>query len=73
MKALSGPGVIPAMCTFREEFDDHEHVVGHEPAERGDLDGEEVGGRDAFPMGGQKRAPRRPLTSLGRGLYAVLS
>ena len=57
----------------RRELDDDEHVVGHEPAERGDLDGEEVGGRDAFPMGGQKRAPRRPLTSLGRGLDAVLS
>ena len=57
----------------RRELDDDEQVVGHEPVERSDLDGEEVGGRDAFPMGGQKRAPRRPLTSLGRGLDAVLS
>ena len=68
-----GPGSDSSNVHFsRRELDDDEHVVGHEPAERGDLDGEEVGGRDAFPMGGQKRAPRRPLTSLGRGLNAVL-
>ncbi len=52
---------------------DHDEYVGHEPAEHRDLDGEEVGGRDGFPMGDQKRAPGRPLTSLGRGLDAVLS
>jgi hypothetical protein len=54
-------------------IDKDEHVVGHEPAVRGDRDGEQVGGRNAFPMGGQKRAPRRSLTSLGRGLDAELS
>jgi hypothetical protein len=57
----------------RRELDHDEYVVGHEPTERDDLDGEEVGGREAFPMGGQKRAPRRPLTSLRRGLEAVFS
>jgi len=55
----------------RRELDDDEHVVGHEPAERGDLDGEEVSRSHSFPMGGEKRAPRRPLTSLRRGLDAV--
>ena len=34
---------------------------------------EEVGGSHAFPMGGQKRAPGRPVTSLRHGLDAVLS
>ena len=36
----------------RRELDDDEHVVGHEPADRGDLDGEEVGRSNGFPMGG---------------------
>ena len=39
----------------------------------GDLDGEEVGRRNGFPMGGEKRAPWRSLTSLRRGLDAMFS
>ena len=57
----------------RGEFDDDEHIVGHEPAHCGDLDGEEVGRRNGLPMGGEKRAPWRPLTSLRRGLDAMFS
>ena len=62
------------MCTFsRRQLDDDEHIVGHEPANCGDLDGEEVGCSNGFPMGGEERAPRRPLTSLRRGLDAMFS
>ena len=43
----------------------------HGPADLGDLDGEQVGRSNGFPMGGEKRAPRRPLSSLRRGLDAV--
>ena len=57
----------------RRQLDDDEHIVGHEPANRGDLDGEEVGRSNGFPMGGEKRAPWRPLTSLRCGLDAVFS
>ena len=55
----------------RRQLDDDEHIVGHEPADRGDLDGEEVGRSNGFPMGREKRAPRRPLTSLWCGLDAM--
>ena len=55
----------------RREFDDDKPIVGHEPADRGDLNGEEVGRSNGFPMGGEKRAPRCSLTSLRRGLDAV--
>ena len=57
----------------RRELDDDEHIVGHEPANCGDLDGEEVGRRNGFPMGGEKRAPWRSLTSLRRRLDAMFS
>ena len=57
----------------RRQLDDDEHIVGHEPANCGDLDGEEVGCSNGFPMGGEERAPRRPLTSLRRGLDAMFS
>ena len=68
------PGSDSSNVDFsRRDFDHDEDVVGHEPAERGDLDGEEVGGSHGFPMGGQKRPPRRPLTSLRCGLDAVFS
>ena len=55
----------------RREFDDDEHIVGHEPANRGDLDGEQVGRSNGCPTGGEKRAPWCSLTSLPRGLDAV--
>ena len=61
------------MYFSRRQLDDDEHIVGHEPADCGDFDGEEVGGRNGFPMGGEKRAPRRPVTSLRRGLDAMFS
>ena len=35
----------------RRELDDDEHIVGYEPADRGDLDGEEVGRSNGFPNG----------------------
>ena len=57
----------------RRQLDDDEHIVGHEPANCGDLDGEEVGRSNGFPMGGEKRALWRPLTSLRRGLDAMFS
>ena len=57
----------------RGQLDDDEHIVGHEPANCGDLDGEEVGRSNGFPMGGEKRAPWRSLTSLRRGLDAMFS
>ena len=57
----------------RRQLDDDEHIVGHEPADRGDLDGEEVSRSNGFPMGGEKRAPWRPLTSLRRRLDAMFS
>ena len=57
----------------RRQLDDDEHIVGHEPANCGDLDGEEVGRRNGFPMGGEKRAPWRSLTSLRRRLDAMFS
>ena len=46
-------------------------MVGHKPADRGDLNGEEVSRSNGSPMGGEKRAPRRPLTSIRRGLDAM--
>ena len=49
----------------RRQFDDDEHIVDHEPANCGDLDGEEVGRRNGFPMGGEKRTPWRPVPKLG--------
>ena len=57
----------------RRQLDDDEHIVGHEPANCGDLDGEEVCRSNGFPMGGEKRAPWRSLTSLRRGLDAMFS
>ncbi len=55
----------------RRQLDDDEHMVGHKPADRGDLNGEEVSRSNGSPMGGEKRAPRRPLTSIRRGLDAM--
>ena len=68
------PGSYSGNVYFsRRQLDDDEHIVGHEPANCGDLDGEEIGRRNGFPMGGEKRAPRRSLTSLRRGLDAMFS
>ncbi len=68
------PGSYSGNVYFsRRQLDDDEHIVGHEPANCGDLDGEEIGRSNGFPMGGEKRAPRRPLTSLRRGLDAMFS
>ena len=44
----------------RRQLDDDEHIVGHESADRGDLDGEEVGRSNGFPMGGEKREDAAP-------------
>ena len=50
------PGSYSGNVYFsRRQLDDDEHIVGHEPANRGDLDGEEVGRSNGFPMGGEKR------------------
>ena len=35
----------------RRELDDDEHIVGYEPADRGDLDGEQVDRSNGFPNG----------------------
>ena len=53
------PGSYSGNVYFsRRQLDDDEHIVGHGPANCGDLDGEEVGRSNGFPMGGEKRARR---------------
>ena len=58
----------------RRQLDDDEHIVGHEPANRGDLDGEEVGSQQRFPNGRRETcAMASAQTSLRCGLDAVFS
>jgi hypothetical protein len=54
------------------QVDQEQHVVGDEAAERADFHTEEVGRREALPVGFQKRRPARALPSLGRGFDPVI-
>ena len=60
------------MDSSRREFHDEQDVEGNESTESPYLDGEEVGGRKAFPVRLEERAPRGSFSPLWRGIDAVL-
>src|SRR6202040_3345326 len=52
--------------------DKEKHVIRHQAPERPDLDCEEIGCHDAFPVSLQKGRPRCALTALRRRLDPVV-
>jgi hypothetical protein len=58
------------MDTTRVKFDHKDRVVGHQPAHRPDLGGEEICGEERVPVGAQERAPRhRPSARRRNALF----